>query len=68
MYPELQTGTFALFQKLQSPSGTVWAYDQQLRTPAEVARWVREQEVLMHVTKNNPETRIVGYKIVPLED
>jgi hypothetical protein len=68
MQPDIQTGTYALFQKVQTPSGPVWAYDRQERSAMDIAKWVREQQILIELSKNDPEFRIVEYKIVYLED
>lgn len=68
MQPELQTGTYALFQKIQTSEGTVWAYDRQERSAHEIAKWVREQEVMIKLTKNDTDVRVVDYKLVLLED
>jgi hypothetical protein len=68
MQPEIQTGTYALFQKIQTPSGPVWCYDRQERSAPAIAEWIREQDILKHLTKNSTESRIIDYKIVHLED
>src|SRR5262245_33174623 len=68
MQPEIKTGIYALFQKVQNYSGAVWVYAGQERDAHMIANWVREQTNLIELTKNHPSTRILEYKIVHLED